>query len=179
MSCLQIVEYPANVLRERAAEVVNFDASLQHLITNLTDTLYGTSGIGLSAPQIGESARVLIADLTEDRTDCKVYINPQILKKAGMAFVLESCLSLPGISANIMRSAQVLIKAQDADGHEFEQELEGMHAVCLQHELDHLDGKLFIDHVSRLRALRFRKTLKALEQRASINNATASAYSPS
>lgn len=180
MSLLPIVEYPDGRLRLQAAEVTVFDKNLQELIDNLTETLYATSGIGLSAPQIGKSARALVMDLSDNQSACEVFINPQIQNKAGMAFVKESCLSLPGISANVIRAAQVSIKAQDINGHEFNRELEGMQAVCLQHELDHLDGLLFIDRISRLRAFRFRRTLKSLEQRAvDSGDPTVSACSPS
>lgn len=165
MSPGPIVQYPDTRLRSRSDAVDSFDSNLQSHIDALRNTLYETSGIGLSAPQLGENKRVLVMDLSEDRSSFECYVNPMILKKSGLAFVQESCLSLPGIKANVIRAAQVTVRAQTASGDTFERELEGMYAVCLQHELDHLDGILFIDRISRLRALRFRRTLRALEQR--------------
>ena len=159
------MQYPDARLRCKTDPVNSFDHALQSLIDDLRNTLYESSGIGLSAPQLGESKRVLVMDLSNDKSSFDIYINPEILKKSGLAFVQESCLSLPGIKANVMRAAQLTVRAQTITGEPFERELEGMFAVCLQHELDHLDGILFIDRISRLRALRFRRTLKALEQR--------------
>ncbi|MFK7889647.1 MAG: peptide deformylase [Granulosicoccus sp.] len=168
MSIRKIIEYPDSVLRRRTARIEHFDDKLLRLVEDLKDTLYSSTGIGLSAPQIGESERMLVMDLSDNHSAIEVYVNPAILNKSGMAFVEESCLSLPGISASVVRAAQITVCAQDVRGDTFERVLEGMPAVCLQHELDHLDGTLFIDRISTLRSLRFRKTLKALEQRAAL-----------
>ena len=165
MPALPIVQYPNPLLRQQAVAVAEFDESLKTLANNLKETLYSTSGIGLCAPQVGHSVRLLVMDLSEDHSALEVFVNPTIRNKAGLAIVEESCLSLPGVAAKVMRSGQVLLEAQDLDGNVFEQEYEGMKAVCLQHEIDHLEGKLFIDRISRVRRILFRRTLQALENR--------------
>jgi len=160
---MPIVQYPDSLLRQQAVEVAEFDDSLKVLADNLKDKLYSTSGIGLCAPQIGHSLRLLVMDLSDDHSAPEVFVNPIIRNRAGLAIAEERCLSLPGVAAKVMRSGQVLLQAYDLHGDPFEQEYDGMKAVCLQHEIDHLEGKLFIDRISRLRSLLFRKTLQALE----------------
>jgi len=166
MAKLEIIEYPDPLLRQQAKLVERFDASLHGLIENLTQTLYSTEGIGLCAPQVGKSVQLLVMDLSRKQSEPEVFINPAIVSRAGFAIVDESCLSIPGVSAKIMRASAVTVTAQDAEGQVFEREVEGMKAVCLQHEIDHLQGKLFIDRVSRLRQLRFRRALHRLENNA-------------
>ena len=163
MSATSIVQYPDSLLRQQSLDVTEFDDSLKALADNLKDTLYSTSGIGLCAPQIGHSIRLLIMDLSDDHSAPEVFVNPTIRNRAGLAIAEERCLSLPGVAAKVMRSGQVLLQAHDLNGDVFEREYEGMKAVCLQHEIDHLEGKLFIDRISRLRSLLFRRTLQALE----------------
>lgn len=158
-----IVLYPDPVLRTVCAPVAEFDEQLATLVSSLANTLYSSSGIGLAAPQIGVSEQVLVMDLSEDHSDLSVYINPRITNKAGLAIVEETCLSLPGVAAKILRAGMVNVSAFDAQGCAFEQELDGMQAVCLQHELDHLHGKLFIDRLSRVRRWGVRKALNKLE----------------
>lgn len=167
MSALPIIEYPDKRLQSESAPVERFDHELNRLVDNLRDTLYATTGIGLCAPQLGDLRRVLVMDLSESQSDCQEYINPVIRSKSGIAIANESCLSLPGISAKVVRAAQVRVWAQDRHGESFERELDGMYAICLQHELDHLDGKLFIDRLSALRRLPFRSRLDAMRRRAS------------
>ena len=164
MNSLPIVTYPDAILREQSAPVTTFDTSLSELVDTLTQTLYSTSGIGLSAPQIGQSVQLFVMDLTEDHSTPVVFINPVIIKKTGFAVVKEECLSLPGVAANIIRAGQIRVAACNTAGEAFECELEGMSAVCVQHEVDHLQGKLFVDRLSRLRRFRLRKALRALEQ---------------
>ncbi|MBX2878307.1 MAG: peptide deformylase [Granulosicoccus sp.] len=179
MSKLDIVEYPDNRLRLCSQEIQVFDDQLQKLVNDLTDTLYATTGIGLSAPQVGVNQRVLIMDLSESKTQCLAFVNPTITHKAGYAFVKESCLSLPGISASVIRAAEVTVTACNTEGEEIEHQLQGMAAICLQHEIDHLDGALFIDRISRLRTLGIRKKLKTLESAHDNLRITASAYNQS
>ncbi|MFK7892370.1 MAG: peptide deformylase [Granulosicoccus sp.] len=163
MAQLDIVEYPDPVLRQVAKPVSVFDAALQELTDNLTDTLYCTSGIGLCAPQIGYSQQLLVMDLSEDQTKLEVFINPKILSKSGFAIAEERCLSIPGVAAKVIRAGVVQISAQNIQGQTFEQTLEGMSAICMQHEIDHLQGTLFIDRVSRLRGLLFKRALRSLD----------------
>jgi len=152
-----ILEYPDPRLRERSAPVTAFDAGLARLVEDLVETLHATpTGIGISAPQVGDLRQVLIMDLTESRTEPEVYINPEILSRSVPGLVEESCLSIPAVVGNVVRSTQLRVRAVDAEGRPFERDLEGMHAVCLQHEVDHLEGKLFIDRLPLLQRLRFR-----------------------
>jgi len=165
MSVLSIRNYPDPVLRQSAKPVTVFDNTLRTLANDLTETLHGTSGIGLCAPQVGHSVQLLVMDLSDDHSNPQLFINPRILSKAGMAIAEERCLSLPGMAARIIRSGVVQVSAQDVNGRTFECQLEGMHAVCLQHELDHLQGILFIDRLSKLRRFRLRHALHDLESR--------------
>lgn len=164
MSKVAVLEYPDPRLKMPSDQVTEFDASVSTLVENLLDTLYASTGIALSAPQIDDRRRVLVMDLSEDRSSPEVYINPEIVRKAMLGIVEESCLSLPGLYANVVRATKVQVRAQDAEGNVFERTLDGMHAVCLQHEMDHLDGILFIDRLSFLRRLRARAALKKLEK---------------
>lgn len=170
MAKLEIIEYPDPLLRLQAAPVEHFNATLSTLVSNLTETLYATSGIGLSAPQVGNSTQVFVMDLSEKQNEPELFVNPEILSKSGFAIVEESCLSIPGVAAKVVRSGMVSIRAQNVDGQVFERDYEDMKAVCLQHEIDHLQGKLFFDRISRLRQFRFRRTLLRLENNAASSN---------
>jgi len=156
MARLPILEYPDPRLRQRAEPVAAFDAELERLVDDLLETLYGTTGIGLSAPQAGIRRQVLVMDLSGSASAPDVYINPKILTRALPGLVEESCLSVPGVVGNVVRATQVRVSARDPAGVVFERDLEGMHAVCLQHEMDHLAGKLFVDRLSLLRRLQAR-----------------------
>lgn len=151
-----ILEYPDPRLRERSAPVASFDATVDRLVDDLFDTLYATSGIGLSAPQLGALQRVLVMDHSGNATAPEVYINPELLQRAAIGIVEESCLSVPGVTGNVFRATRARVRAQDRTGAVFECDLEGMPAVCLQHEIDHLEGKLFIDRLMPWRRLLFR-----------------------
>ena len=165
MACLPILEHPDPRLRERALPVAVFDADLQRLVDDLLDTLYATSGIGLSAPQAGVARQVVVMDLSASRSAPEVYVNPAILASSRRGLVEESCLSVPGVVGNVLRATRVRVHALDASGTAFERQLEEMHAVCLQHEMDHLSGTLFIDRLSLLRRLQLR-AVSALRGRA-------------
>jgi peptide deformylase len=156
MAKLPIIEYPDPRLRLPAGPVSAFDATLARLVDDLLETLYATGGIGLSAPQAGIRRQVLVMDLSGNASAPQVYINPEILSSAVPALVEESCLSVPGIVGNLVRATRLRVRAHDPAGQVFERDLEDMHAVCLQHELDHLTGRLFIDHLSLVRRLRIR-----------------------
>jgi peptide deformylase len=154
-----ILEYPDARLRQRSAAVQCFDAEVEQLIEDLLDTLHATSGIGLSAPQVGMLRRILVMDHSGTASAPEVYINPTILKRSAVGIIEESCLSVPGITGNVVRATRVRVRAQDQAGVAFERDLEGMPAVCLQHEIDHLDGKLFIDRLMPWRRLMLRFSL--------------------
>ena len=154
-----------------AAPVTGFDDGLARLVSDLLETLYATSGIGLSAPQAGDARQVVVMDLSGRAADPQVFVNPEITARAALGFVEERCLSVPGVVGNVLRHTKVRVRALDPGGKPFERELEGMSAVCLQHEIDHLDGTLFIDRLSLFRRLR----LRVAEVRARRNQASTGA----
>ena len=153
MAILPILEYPDPRLRLRAGPVEAFDDDLARLVDDLCDTLRASKGIGLAAPQAGVCRRVLVIDLSGGEAPPDVYVNPEILDPAVPGLVEESCLSVPGVVGNVVRATQLTVRARDREGSPFERCLEGMHAVCLQHELDHLEGRLFVDRLSLMRRL--------------------------
>ncbi|MDJ0868354.1 MAG: peptide deformylase [Myxococcota bacterium] len=161
MALRPILEYPDPRLRLRARPVDRFDAELDGLVEDLIETLYATKGIGLSAPQVDDRRRVLVMDLSGDASAPQVYVNPEIRSKSTPGLVEESCLSVPGVVANVVRATELKVRAQDRTGATFERELVAMEAVCLQHEIDHLDGKLFVDRLSLLRRLRIRAAARS------------------
>ena len=161
MARLPILEYPDARLRLRAQPVASFDEQVAQLVDDLFETLYATTGIGLSAPQTGHSLQVVVIDMSCDASAPTEYINPAILSSSVPGLVEESCLSVPGVFGNLVRATQLRVRAWDRFGEVFESDLDGMHAVCLQHEMDHLDGKLFIDRLSLFRRLRVRASAAA------------------
>lgn len=167
MAVLEILEYPDAALRQVSQPVQSFDSNLQGLVDDLKDTLEHSDAIGLSAPQAGVFEQVLVVHIAGDDYGLQVYINPQILNSTRLGIVEESCLSVPGVVGNVMRATQVHVRAQDTRGQYFERALEGMHAVCLQHEIDHLQGSLFIDKLSWFRRWRIRRAAER-EARAAL-----------
>jgi peptide deformylase len=159
MALLPILEYPDPRLRTRAQPVTQFDAALKSRIADMFETMYAAPGIGLAASQIDWHHRLIVIDVSEDKSQPLVLINPEILERSGQASGEEGCLSVPGIYDDVPRAERVRVRAQDADGQVFEQELTGMLAVCVQHEMDHLEGKLFVDYLSELKRQRIRKKL--------------------
>lgn len=157
MSIRPVIEFPDPRLHQVSEDVTRFDESLRTLVRDLEDTLKASGGIGLSAPQLGEMLRVAVLDLSEDRSSPEVYVNPTIVERRAFGFVEESCLSLPGVKGSVMRSVQVRVRARDPEGEPFERELEYLHACALQHEIDHLDGRLFVDRYSLVGRWRFRR----------------------
>ncbi len=165
MAQLEILEYPDPRLRLRCEAVTAFDETLGRLVDGLADTLSARKAIGLSAPQVDDLRQVLVIDNSGGAEAPQVYVNPEILSKGAWGLVEESCLSVPGIVGNVVRATQVRVRAQDRDGESFERDLTDMDAVCLQHEMDHLAGKLFIDRLSLFRRLRIRGQLRAMSRR--------------
>ena len=159
MSRLTILEYPDPRLRTRARPVERFDEALGRLIDDMFETMYAAPGIGLAATQVDFHRRLIVMDVSEDRTEPLVFINPEILERDGSVKTEEGCLSVPNVFDDVQRAARIRIRAQDRTGVVFERELEGVVAVCLQHEMDHLEGKLFVDYLSDLKRDRIRKKL--------------------
>ena len=159
MSLLTILEYPDPRLRTRAEPVTVFDDALGRQIDDMFETMYAAPGIGLAATQVDYHRQLIVIDTSETKDDRRVFINPMILGKSGTAVTEEGCLSVPGIFDEVQRASNVRVRARDRHGIEFEQDLEGILAVCLQHEMDHLEGKLFVDYLSDLKRERIRKKL--------------------
>ena len=161
MNILPILEYPDKRLRTIAQPVETVDAALAELIGDMFHTMYEAPGIGLAATQVNVHKQLLILDISEDRSQPMVFINPRITAKDGSQVYQEGCLSLPGIYADVKRYNQITVSALDRNGREFSLEAEGLLAVCIQHEMDHLAGKVFVDHLSPLkRALAEKKLAK-------------------
>ncbi len=160
MSKLNILEFPDPRLTTVASDVETFDEVLKKLVQDMTETMYSANGIGLAATQVDVHKRLLVLDVSENQDQSLVYINPQILSRSGEQDHEEGCLSVPGIYASVTRAEIITIKAQDLDGNFFEEQLEGLHAVCIQHEMDHLIGRLFVDYLSPLKRNMVRKKLE-------------------
>ena len=160
MSKLNILEFPDTRLTTVAVDVESFDEALKRLVQDMTETMYSARGIGLAATQVNVHKRLLVLDISENQDQPCVYINPEILSSSGEQEYEEGCLSVPGIYANVKRAENITIRAQDSDGNIFEEQLEGLHAVCVQHEMDHLIGRLFVDYLSPLKRNIVKKKLE-------------------
>src|SRR5882757_526720 len=168
MAIRTILEFPDQRLRTRASAVTQFDAELGRLIDDMFETMYAAPGIGLAASQVDVHKRVLVIDISDARDQPLVFINPEILSREGEAETEEGCLSVPGIFDEVTRASRIRLRWQDRTGAVSERDFEGMLAVCIQHEMDHLEGKLFVDYLSDLKRQRIRKKLeKERKQRAS------------
>jgi peptide deformylase len=160
MALLQILEFPDPRLRNRAQPVAQVDAALRTLIDDMFETMYAAPGIGLAATQVNVAKRVLVIDLSEKRDQPLALINPEILQRTGVEETEEGCLSVPGYFDKVTRAEQIRVRALDRDGKQIEFDADGLLAVCIQHEIDHLDGKLFVDYLSELKRTRIRKKLE-------------------
>ncbi len=168
MALRTILEFPDPRLRTRAEPVLRFDAALGVLIDDMLETMYAAPGIGLAATQVDVHKRVIVIDISKDHTDPLVLVNPEILSRDGDASTEEGCLSVPGIFDEVKRAARVRVRANDRNGAAFERDFEDVLAVCIQHEMDHLEGRLFVDYLSDLKRERIRKKLdKDRKERAS------------
>jgi len=159
MALLQILHHPDPRLRQKARLVEAFDAGLQRLIDDLFETMYEAPGVGLAATQVGVALRVAVMDVSEDRTGQIVIINPELVDRQECQEMEEGCLSIPDYRDNVNRYNKVRMRALDRTGKPFELEAEGLVAQCIQHEIDHLDGKLYIDYLSALKRERLKKKL--------------------
>ncbi|MBD3645482.1 MAG: peptide deformylase [Alcanivorax sp.] len=165
MAKLEILEFPDPRLRTVAKPVEKVDDELRNLIDDMFETMYAAPGIGLAATQVNVHQRLIVMDLSEDQSQPRVFINPEITPLTDdVAPYEEGCLSVPGFYEKVQRPARVRIKALDRDGNEFEEEADELLATCIQHEIDHLDGKLFVDYVSRLKRDRIKKKLEKLHR---------------
>ena len=165
MSVLSIIEFPDSRLRTRAEPVQRFDAGLKQLVADMLETMYDANGVGLSGTQVNVHQRVLVADMSDDRKQPLALINAQILERTGSQVYQEGCLSFPGLYADVTRALAIKVKAQDLDGNPIIVDAEGPLAVCIQHEMDHLDGKVFVDYLSSLkRALLLKRLEKQRKQ---------------
>jgi len=168
MAVLDILEFPDPRLRTVAREVAKVTEQTRRLIDDMFETMYAAPGIGLAASQVDVHQRLLVIDISEDHNDPMVFINPKVtILDPELGEYDEGCLSVPGFYETVNRPRRVSVTALDRDGKEFTREIEGLLAICLQHEIDHLDGKLFVDYISPLKRQRIRKKLeKSQRQRA-------------
>jgi len=157
---LNILEYPDPRLRLRAKPVAAVDDEIRQLIDNMLETMYDAPGIGLAASQVNVRKRVIVVDVSENKDAPHAFVNPELTLSGGLVEANEGCLSVPDVYEPVTRREQAKIKALNRNGEPFELEAEGLLAVCVQHECDHLDGKLFVDYLSNLKRARIRKKLK-------------------
>ena len=160
MARLTILEFPDPRLRTRAQPVEAVDTSLRKLIDDMFETMYAAPGIGLAATQVNVHKRVIVIDISETRDRPLVLINPEILERQGVEEMEEGCLSVPGIYDKVTRAERIRVRTLDREGKSVELGADGLLAVCIQHEIDHLDGKLFVDYLSDLKRTRIRKKLE-------------------
>lgn len=166
MSTLAILEFPDPRLRTKAAPVTVFDARLKQLVADMLETMYAANGVGLAATQVDVHQQVLVIDMSDERDQPLVLVNAEIVGKDGAQVYQEGCLSFPGIYADVTRALKVTVKAQDVDGKAFLYEAEGPLAVAVQHEMDHLAGKVFVDYLSPLKRSMLLKRLEKQRKQA-------------
>jgi len=160
MALLTILEYPDPRLRTKAASVTHVDDDIRRLIDDMFETMYAAPGVGLAASQVNVHKRIIVVDVSEKRDTPYAFINPTIDALEGEQESEEGCLSVPGFYELVKRAQKIRVRALDRNGEPFELETEGMLAVCIQHECDHLEGKLFVDYISGLKRQRIRKKLQ-------------------
>ncbi len=164
MSIRTVLEFPDRRLRTKAKEVTVFDQAIKKLVADMIETMYEAKGVGLAATQINEHQRVIVIDVSEEKNEPLCLINPEIIEKEGVEESEEGCLSVPGFFENITRAEHVKIKAQDKEGKPFEMEAGELLSVCIQHEMDHLEGKLFVDYLSPLKRRRIKAKLDKIHK---------------
>jgi peptide deformylase len=160
MALLPILQYPDPRLHKVAKSVVSVTEQTRKLIKDMAETMYAAPGVGLAATQVDVHERIVVIDVSEEHNDLKVLINPVLLNAEGEEESEEGCLSVPGIYEKVTRAEHVIVKALDENGKEFQLEADGLLAVCIQHEMDHLQGKVFVEHLSHLKQTRIRAKLK-------------------
>ena len=160
MAILKILEFPDPRLRKKAVPVTDIDDDMRNLIDDMLETMYAAPGIGLAATQVDVHKRLLVADISPEKDDPRALINPEILEKDGTAISEEGCLSVPGYFEEVERAESIRVRYLDRDGAPVEKNAEGLLAICIQHEIDHLNGKLFVDYLSEAKRQRIRKKLE-------------------
>ncbi len=160
MAHLNILHYPDPRLHKVAAPVEKVDDSIRKLVKDMAETMYAAPGIGLAATQVDVHLQVIVIDISEAKDDLQVFINPRLLETDGMQEYEEGCLSVPGIFDKVRRPEKVRVEALDANGKKFTLETDGLLAVCIQHEMDHLKGKVFVEYLSALKQTRIKHKLK-------------------
>ncbi|MFY9826055.1 MAG: peptide deformylase [Thermoanaerobaculia bacterium] len=170
MAILAIRIYPDPILRVKCRPVVEIDGRVRKLAADMVETMHAAPGVGLAAPQVGVDLRLAVVDVSigEDPSQVHVLINPEVVERSGLESEVEGCLSLPGITDKVDRPAAVTVRAQDLEGHPLELTAEGFHARALCHEIDHLDGILFPDHLRGLRRERVRRQLRKLAEEVEV-----------
>lgn len=166
MAILEILQYPDPRLHLPAARVEKIDSGTRKLVSDLAETMYAAEGVGLAATQVNVHLQVLVIDVSPDRSDLRVFINPEIIRREGLALNQEGCLSVPGIYENVERADSVTVTALDGNGSRFTLNASGLLATCIQHEMDHLQGKVFVEHLSELKQNRIRARLKKRQRKA-------------
>lgn len=159
MALLDILHFPDPRLRTRAKPVEAVDDNVRRIVDDMLETMYAAPGIGLAATQVNIHRRIIVIDISEAKDEPVVLINPEILRRSGAEEMEEGCLSVPGVFEPVQRAAEVTVGALDRDGKPYQRAADGLLAVCIQHEIDHLDGKLFVDYLSSLKRQRLRKRL--------------------
>ena len=166
MAILEILQYPDPRLHLPAARVEKIDAGTRRLVSDMAETMYAAEGVGLAATQVNVHLQALVIDVSPDRTDLRVFINPEIIRREGLALNQEGCLSVPGVYENVERADSVTVTALDENGSRFTLNASGLLATCIQHEMDHLLGKVFVEHLSELKQNRIRAKLKKRQRKA-------------
>jgi peptide deformylase len=164
LSILTILEFPDERLRKKALPVKNVDNTVSKLIDDMFETMYDAGGIGLAATQVDAHLQILVMDTSEEKNDPLCFINPEILTQEGEFEYKEGCLSVPNFYEKVTRPGQITVKALNREGIEFEMQANDLLATCIQHEMDHLDGKLFIDHLSALKRQRIKAKLEKIHR---------------
>ncbi|WP_172201669.1 peptide deformylase [Niveibacterium sp. COAC-50] len=159
MALLPILHYPDPRLHTKASPVAEVTDELRTLIRDMAETMYEAPGVGLAATQVNVHKRIVVIDVSEDKTGLRAYINPEIIARSGEQVCEEGCLSVPGIYEKVTRAERVKVRALDEQGKPFELEADGLLAVCIQHEIDHLDGKVFVEYLSPLKLNRIKSKL--------------------
>ena len=160
MAILEILHYPDPRLRNEAKQVTEVDAEIQQLVKDMFETMYDAPGIGLASIQVNVPMRVIVVDVSEEQDQPLCFINPEVVETEGEETMDEGCLSVPGFYETVQRAEKIRVKALNEKGETFEMDADGLLAVCIQHEIDHLDGKLFVDYISPLKRNRIRKKLE-------------------
>lgn len=160
MALLNILHFPDPRLRKKASDIEVVDDTTRQLADDMLETMYEAPGIGLAAPQVNVSKRLIVIDISEDKSSPLCFINPQLLETHDHERTEEGCLSVPGIYEQVERAARIRVRALDREGKTQEFDADGLLAVCIQHEIDHLDGKLFVDYLSEMKQKRIRKKLE-------------------